>query len=84
MLGRSVEVSFAGDLAIITLIPEDIIGLKIQAIATDEDPTARDKSDIHAFLNVRHKNGAQIDGPLLDEYCELFDFKDLYEAQDHP
>ena len=70
---------FGEDLAIVTLIPEDIIGLKIQAIANDEDRTARDKSDIHALLGARLKNGEQIDWPLLNEYCGLFDFNDLYE-----
>lgn len=79
MLARSVEVSFAKDLAIVTLIPEDIIGLKIQAIANDAARTARDKSDIHALLDARLKNGGQIDWPLLNEYCSLFDFNDLYE-----
>jgi hypothetical protein len=79
MLARSVEVSFADDLSIVTLIPEDIIGLKIQAIANDEDRSARDKSDINALLDARNKSGEQIDWPLLNEYCDLFDFNDLYE-----
>lgn len=87
MLERSVEVSFADNLRLITLIPEDIIGLKIQAIANDEDRTARDKSDMHALLNARQKNGEKINWALLEQYCTLFGFDDLYEelrtAHDH-
>lgn len=79
MLARSVEVSFAEDLTLVTLIPEDIIGLKIQAVANDEDRTARDKSDIDALLAARHKSGKRIDWVLLKEYCSLFDFDDLFE-----
>jgi len=79
MLARSVEISFGEDLTLVTLIPEDIIGLKIQAIANDENRTARDKSDMHALLEARQKSGEKIDWSLLQEYCALFDFDHLYE-----
>ncbi len=79
MLERSVEVSFADNLTLTTLIPEDIIGLKIQAIANDENRADRDKSDIRALLDARRASGEQIDWSLLREYCALFDFEDFYE-----
>lgn len=79
MLTRSVEVHFADDLTLVTLIPEDIIGLKIQAIANDERRLARDKNDIHALLEARLRGGEKINWPLLKQYCVLFEFENLYE-----
>lgn len=79
MLARSVEVSFAETLTLVTLIPEDIIGLKIQAIANDEARTAHDKSDMHALLKARTESGEKVDWSLLREYCALFGFEQLYE-----
>lgn len=79
MLARSVDVPFSDDLSVVTLMPEDIIGLKIQAIANDDSRRDRDVADMHALLRERHSSGEKINWNLLEQYCSLFDFNDLLE-----
>ena len=52
------------------LIPEDIIGLKIQAMANDPKRHSQDWADIEKILTL-HKN--KLDKKLLREYFSLFD-----------
>ncbi len=83
MLERSVEVSISDELKIVSLQPEDIIGLKVQAIANDPDRRDRDIADIRALLkaqqNSQQNPGDGINWDLLEEYFLLFDFKELFE-----
>lgn len=61
---------FDGASAITVLQPEDIIGLKVQALANDATRLAQETADIEA-LAARY--GAQLDWDRIQEYYELFD-----------
>jgi hypothetical protein len=77
MLQRSVIIEVSRDVKVKTLIPEDIIGLKIQAMNNDPDRSAKDFADIEALLSSRVSSNAAIDWELLTDYFELFDQTDL-------
>ena len=79
MLDRAVEVELGDDLKIVSLQPEDLIGLKVQAIANDSARRDRDLSDINALLSARITAGEEVDWQLLKEYFDLFAFNDLFE-----
>ena len=51
------------------LIPEDIIGLKVQATANDPKRSSRDIADIEELLRI---NNGHLDMNLLREYFSLF------------
>ena len=78
MLKRSISVNVQPGLSIQSLIPEDIIGLKVQAIANDPDRSVRDLPDIQALLAARTKSGEPVDWTLLEDYFSLFNFDDLF------
>lgn len=78
MLERSVVVKFKSGDKVKVLIPEDIIGLKVQALSNDPSREVKDYADIDALLNARQSNKEKIGWPLLREYFELFDKLDLY------
>ena len=50
MLDRSVYVELISNLAVKVLIPEDIIGLKVQALSNDPSREVKDYADIDALL----------------------------------
>lgn len=79
MLARAVEVSLSDELKVVSLLPEDIIGLKVQAIANDPARRDRDLTDIRALLSAINDRGEIIDWQLLEEYFTLFHFKDLFD-----
>lgn len=54
------------------LSPEDIIGLKVQAIANDAQREAADIYDMRLLLEYQLQRGRLIDWELLDEYFSLF------------
>ena len=54
------------------LSPEDIIGLKVQAIANDTQREATDIYDIRLLLEYQQQRERRIDWELLDEYFSLF------------
>ena len=58
------------------LMPEDIIGLKVQASTNDPSRHAQDLADIETLLRL-HKN--QLDLELLKEYFSLFDRREELE-----
>ncbi|MDO8748145.1 MAG: nucleotidyl transferase AbiEii/AbiGii toxin family protein [Candidatus Omnitrophota bacterium] len=58
------------------LRPEDVIGLKIQALANDETRTSQEYFDIESLLGLYKKN---LDWPLLEEYFTLFDLGHKYQ-----
>jgi hypothetical protein len=79
MLKRSVTVEFGEDLFVRTLVPEDIIGLKVQAITNDNSRFNQDFADIQALLAVKSEAGNAIDWEVLGEYFELFKRGDLLQ-----
>lgn len=79
MLKRSVAIKFGEDLFVRSLVPEDIIGLKIQAIVNDETRFNRDFTDMQELLAAKNLSDTVIDWEILREYFELFDRVDLYQ-----
>jgi hypothetical protein len=55
------------------LSPEDIIGLKVQAIANDAQREATDIYDMRLLLEYQRQRNRPVDWELLDEYFSLFD-----------
>jgi hypothetical protein len=54
------------------LSPEDIIGLKVQAIANDRQREAIDINDMRLLLEYQLQRKRRIDWELLEEYFSLF------------
>ena len=78
MIKRAVKKKiFDGDYEVKTLLPEDLIGLKIQAIYNDpENRYVIDAPDIQRLLAL-HKD--KIDMQLVREYFKIFDKEDLLD-----
>jgi hypothetical protein len=75
MLARAEDKAiFCERLTVKTLIPEDIIGLKMQAIRNDPARAATDMADIATLVRVR---GARTDWPLIEQYCDLLEMSDM-------
>jgi len=55
-----------------TLDPEDVIGLKVQAMANDPARIARERSDIEGL--AQHY-GANLDWDRIEEYYAVFDLR---------
>ncbi|MBU1125445.1 MAG: nucleotidyltransferase [Candidatus Omnitrophica bacterium] len=76
MLARAIEKeAFGGELKICVLKPEDIIGLKLQALANDPQRENREYADIEALLESCR---ATLDWPLLAEYFSLFEQEEAF------
>jgi len=67
---------FGGALRINVLQPEDLIGLKLQAIKNDP---SRESSDIADIENLLYAHAGSVDWPLVEEYFTLFDMQEIYE-----
>ncbi|MCX5797658.1 MAG: nucleotidyl transferase AbiEii/AbiGii toxin family protein [Elusimicrobia bacterium] len=86
MLGRAVERPvFGGTRQVRVLPPEDVIGLKVQAIVNDpENRKAKDSADIEALMEAR---GAELDWERVEEFYQLFaleqEARRLRERFDH-
>jgi len=77
MLKRAAVVEVMnGALKLKVLIPEDIIGLKIQAMVNNPSRRAREMSDIEMLLNYR---GDKLDWSLIEKYFLLFSQKEEFE-----
>ena len=77
MLQRAVEKDiFSGKLKIKTLIPEDIIGLKLQAIYNNPEREVIDRPDIEALISG---HGKEMDWSLLERYFKLFEMEEWYQ-----
>ena len=72
---RDVEI-FNGEITIKVLRVEDIIGLKVQAIANDASRTDKDLADIEGLLAG---NKGSIDWTVLQSYFSLFSFEELFD-----
>lgn len=76
MLERAADKAVFGDeLSVKVLLPEDIIGLKIQAIANNKNRAPVDLQDIEQLVQLY---GVTMDWRLIEEYCAIFDMLDLY------
>lgn len=77
MLDRATdEKIFKGKLKVKVLRAEDIIGLKLQAMANDPERSAREYADIESL--ARH-SCRELDWDLLEEYFSLFNLNEEFE-----
>jgi hypothetical protein len=75
MLERAVEKEiFGGELKIRVLRPEDLIGLKLQAVKNDPSRKEIDMADIKALVSARKE---PLDWPRIRSYSETLDAEDL-------
>jgi len=74
MLDRAVEKKiFGSQLTIKVLKPEDVIGLKVQAMANDPSRQTTDLADIEALMAM-HKD--TLDWELIGEYFKIFNMQE--------
>ena len=74
MLGRAKgHPAFGAKLRIPTLEPEDVIGLKVQAMSNDPDRRAQEVSDIERLCALY---GAQLDWQRILEFYRVFNIED--------
>lgn len=77
MLDRARPASlFPGGPEVVVLRVEDVIGLKIQAIANAPHRRSHDMADIQRLVEV-HRDS--VDWELIRDYCALFDMTDMAE-----
>ena len=77
MLERAPEVSlFGGSLRLRTLRPEDLVGLKVQALANDP---RRERQDLADIDRLAERFSAEMDWEGVREYFALFDRLELYD-----
>ncbi|MEW6007754.1 MAG: hypothetical protein AB1595_06375 [bacterium] len=78
MLKRAKEIEiFEKELKIKVIIPEDIIGLKIQAAANDKNREESEYIDIKEILGYYRKN---LNWGLIEEYFLIFEQKEKFEG----
>lgn len=71
MLARAVEKDiFGGKFKVKVLLPEDLIGLKVQSSSNDPARFYQDMADIEALIRA---NAKSLDIPLLRGYFALFE-----------
>lgn len=66
---------FEGEQSIPVILPEDLIGLKIQALNNDPSRASLDMVDIEALMNIF---GAKLDWNRIKGYFELFSRQDTF------
>ncbi|MCX5885957.1 MAG: nucleotidyltransferase family protein [Proteobacteria bacterium] len=77
MLKRTIEMDILeGSLKIKVLKPEDLIGLKFQAIKNNPLREQTDIEDIKALLSIL---GGNLDWSEIEEYAKIFDMMDVYK-----
>lgn len=72
MLARRVFLPFMGEHRLPTLEPEDIIGLKVQALSNQPSREARELDDMRLLLRRANEHGRDIDWQRLGVYFSLF------------
>ena len=71
MLARAKrEKIFDGEYSVKVVIPEDLIGLKVQSSSNDSERYHQDMADIEYLLKA---NYGKIDMSLVEEYFKIFD-----------
>jgi hypothetical protein len=77
MIGRAEEKEiFGGVLKIKVARPEDLIGLKLQALKNNPSRSQTDMADIESLMSIHGKN---LDWSLIEEYFKLFNMGDVYK-----
>jgi len=77
MLRQAVEKEiFEGSLKVRVLVPEDIIGLKLQAIKNNPSREKEDLEDIKALVSLHGRN---LNWLLIEKYARLVDMIDVYK-----
>lgn len=66
---------FGGTLSVKTLMPEDIIGLKLQSIYNNSARKTTDMADIEMLVSLLKPT---LDRQLLKRYFTLFEMEDIY------
>ncbi|MFZ4438306.1 MAG: nucleotidyl transferase AbiEii/AbiGii toxin family protein [Syntrophales bacterium] len=66
---------FDGEQTIPVILPEDLIGLKVQAINNDPSRTPLDMADIEALMNIF---AAKLDWKRMEGYFELFEMQETF------
>ncbi len=75
MIERAEEKKIFGEgLTIKVVKPEDLIGLKVQAIANDESRKAVDLADIESLMS---HFGTKLDWPLIEDYFSIFGMSEM-------
>ena len=74
MLQRAKMVQISDAIEFLTAVPEDIIGLKVQAMKNDVRRMTKDMADIE-WLVTHHKD---MNKALIEEYFTLFSLQDEY------
>ena len=67
---------FGGSLSLRTLRPEDLVGLKVQALANDP---GRERQDLADIDRLAQRFAAEMDWERVREYFALFDRLELYD-----
>jgi len=67
---------FQGEFTVRVLIPEDLVGLKVQAMANNPLRKTRDLADIEELLNLHGRN---LDWARMLDYFALFEMTGLFE-----
>ena len=76
MLKRAVEKEiFSGSMKVRTMIPEDIIGLKLQAVYNNPKREKIDMADIEMLVSVHNR---ELDWELLKRYFTIFEMDELF------
>ncbi len=76
MLGKAKELDiFEGKSKIKVLMPEDIIGLKLQALMNDPARLIREYLDIEALMDYYRKN---LDWKSIEDYFSIFEQKEKF------
>ncbi len=76
MLERAEKKKVFRELDINVLKPEDLIGLKLQAIKNNPSRKVREMEDI-LFLVRTYRN--DIDWSIIEEYAKILDMLELYQ-----
>ena len=61
--------AFGGKETVKTVDPEDVIGLKVQAMANDPARRPQETADIEALMRLY---GSKLDWKRIQEYCDIF------------
>ena len=78
MLSRTVKFTIFDTYHVSVLMPEDIIGLKVQAISNDPSRQAIDIEDMRLLLDFKKRKQQSVDWGLLSDYFSLFDKQELF------
>jgi hypothetical protein len=70
------KTAFNNTLKIKVAKPEDLIGLKLQAIKNNPKRNEQDTADIEMLISIQKK---QIDWSLIKKYCIILEMDEIYE-----